>query len=75
MHLVARLKRRLSDVATERKAFERGVVARAMSRLYIDAPAKSALLLGFSGYPRHAIPTAVARLAQGVRDRSTHTKT
>jgi GntR family transcriptional regulator/MocR family aminotransferase len=64
---VARLKRRLSDIAIERRAFERGVVARAMSRLYIDAPPTSALLLGFSGYPRHAIPTAVARLARAVQ--------
>ena len=67
LHLVAKLKGRLSDTAIERRAYERGVVARAMSRLYIDAPPQSALLLGFSGYPKHTIPTAVGKLAGAVR--------
>jgi GntR family transcriptional regulator/MocR family aminotransferase len=41
-----------------------GVVVRAMSRLYVEAPAQSALILGFSGYPRQIIAPAVARLAR-----------
>ena len=64
MHLVAYMRRGLSDVAAERGARERGVIIRAMSRLYVEAPARSALMLGFSGYPRQIIAPAIARLAQ-----------
>lgn len=69
MHLVLQLTKNLSDVAVERGAFEVGVVARAMSRLYIEAPPRSALLLGFSGYPLRAIPAAVKRLAKVIQKR------
>jgi GntR family transcriptional regulator/MocR family aminotransferase len=65
MHLVAYLRRGLSDVGIERAARENGVIVRAMSRLYVAAPPRSALVLGFSGYPSRMIPPAVARLAKG----------
>jgi GntR family transcriptional regulator / MocR family aminotransferase len=64
MHLVAYTRRGLSDVTIERAAREQGIVVRAMSRLYVEAPAQSALMLGFSGYPRQIIAPAVARLAR-----------
>jgi GntR family transcriptional regulator / MocR family aminotransferase len=64
MHLVAYTRRGLSDVAIERAGREYGVIVRAMSRLYIEAPAQSALMLGFSGYPRQTIAPAIARLAR-----------
>src|SRR6185295_3755340 len=64
MHLVAYTRRGLSDVTVERAAREHGVVVRAMSRLYVEVPAQSALMLGFSGYPRQIIAPAVAKLAQ-----------
>ena len=64
MHLVAYTRRGLSDVSIARAARERGVVVHAMSRLYVDAPAQSALMLGFSGYPHQTIAPAVARLAR-----------
>jgi GntR family transcriptional regulator / MocR family aminotransferase len=64
MHLVAYLKRGLKDVAIERAARGHGVIVRAMSRLYVAAPPRSALVIGFSGYPRQMIPPAVARLAK-----------
>ncbi len=64
MHLVAYTRRGLSDVALARRALEEGVIVGPMSRLYVDAPARSALMLGFSGYPRHAIGPGVARLAR-----------
>ena len=63
MHLVAYTRRGLSDVTVERAAREHGVIVRAMSRLYVEAPARSALMLGFSGYPRQIIAPAIARLA------------
>jgi GntR family transcriptional regulator/MocR family aminotransferase len=67
MHLVAYLRRGARDVAIERAARERGVIVRAMSRLYVDASPRSALLMGFSGYPQQMIPPAVERLAGAMR--------
>jgi GntR family transcriptional regulator/MocR family aminotransferase len=66
MHLVAYTRRGLSDVTIERAAREHGVIVRAMSRLYVEAPVRSALMLGFSGYPRQIIAPAIARLARAV---------
>jgi GntR family transcriptional regulator / MocR family aminotransferase len=70
MHLVAFTRRGLSDIAIERAGRQHGVIVRAMSRLYVAAPARSALVLGFSGYPRHTIIPAVERLAQVVEAQS-----
>ena len=64
MHLVAYTRRGLSDVTLERAACEHGVIVRAMSRLYVEAPAQSALMLGFSGYPRQIIVPAIGRQAR-----------
>jgi GntR family transcriptional regulator/MocR family aminotransferase len=64
MHLVAYTRRGLSDVTCARAAGEQGVIVRAMSRLYVEAPARSALMLGFSGHPGQTIAPAIARLAQ-----------
>jgi GntR family transcriptional regulator/MocR family aminotransferase len=66
MHLVAYTRRGLSDVTIERAGREHGVVVRAMSRLYVEAPAQSALMLGFSGYPGQVMAPAIARLARAV---------
>jgi len=63
MHLVAYTRRGLSDVAIERAGREHGVIVRAMSRLHVAAPPRSALMLGFSGYPSRSIAPAVERLA------------
>lgn len=64
MHLVAYLGCGLSDVAVEQSARDRGVIIKAMSTLYVDAPVRSALMLGFSGYPREVIVPAATRLAK-----------
>jgi GntR family transcriptional regulator / MocR family aminotransferase len=64
MHLVAYTRRGLSDVTIQRAAREHGVIVRAMSSLYVEAPARSALMLGFSGYPRQIIAPAIVRLAR-----------
>jgi GntR family transcriptional regulator/MocR family aminotransferase len=64
MRLVAYTRRGLSDITLQRTAREHGVVVHAMSRLYVDAPPQSALMLGFSGYPHQLIAPAVARLAR-----------
>jgi GntR family transcriptional regulator/MocR family aminotransferase len=64
MHLVAYTRRGLSDTAVERAGRQHGVIVRAMSRLYVAAAPRSALVLGFSGYPRQIIVPAVERLAE-----------
>jgi GntR family transcriptional regulator / MocR family aminotransferase len=66
MHLVAYLRRGLSDTAIERAARSHDVIVRAMSGLYVDAAPRSALVAGFSGYPRQMIAPAVARLSRAV---------
>jgi GntR family transcriptional regulator/MocR family aminotransferase len=70
MHLVAFTRRGLSDVAIERAGRQNGVVVRAMSRLYVAATLRSALVLGFSGHPRQTIIPAVERLARTIEGRS-----
>ena len=49
MHLVADLRGGLDDRVIEAAALRSGIVVRAMSRLYLAAPRRSALMLGFSG--------------------------
>src|SRR5204863_816686 len=66
MHLVAFTRRGLSDTAIERAGREHGVVVRPMSRLYMEAKPRSALVLGFSGHARQTIGPAVERLAQAM---------
>ena len=68
MHLVLHLANGLSDVTIQRAAFNQRVVTRAMSELYLAAPPRSALMLGFSGHPASSIPSAVARLAAVIED-------
>ena len=70
MHLVAYTRRGLSDVVIERAGREHGVIVRAMSRLHVAVAPRSALVLGFSGYPRQTIIPAVERLAQVIEERS-----
>ena len=66
MHLVAYTRRGLSDTAIERAGRRHGVVVRPMSRLYVAAPPRSALVLGFSGHARETIAPAVERLARTI---------
>ncbi len=70
MHLVAFTRRGLSDVAIEHAGRQHGVIVRAMSRLYVAAAPRSALVLGFSGHPPRTIIPAVERLARVVEGQS-----
>jgi GntR family transcriptional regulator/MocR family aminotransferase len=67
MYLVANLRRGLGDIVIEAAARRNGVTVQAVSRLYRKAAPRSALMLGFSGYPRQLIVPAVARLARLLR--------
>jgi GntR family transcriptional regulator/MocR family aminotransferase len=62
MHLVADLADGVSDLDVETAALRSGIAVRAMSRLYLAAPRRSALMLGFSGFPCSRIVPAAARL-------------
>jgi GntR family transcriptional regulator/MocR family aminotransferase len=66
MHLVAYTRKGFLDTAIERSAREAGVIVRATSRMYLKAPPRSGLMLGFSGYPRRIIESAIVRLAKAV---------
>ncbi len=68
MQLMARLKPGQSDTAVARAAAAHGVVVRPLSPLYVAAPARSALMLGFTGYDTAALDTGVERLAATFRD-------
>ena len=67
MHLVAYLRRGLSDSRLEQAALDEGVVVRALSALYAHARPRQGLLLGFSGYPAASIGPAIWRLAKALR--------
>lgn len=64
LHLVAYLKRHRSDIQFEALARSKGVIVRAMSRLYLAGRPRQALMLGFSGFPVETIGPAAAKLAK-----------
>jgi GntR family transcriptional regulator/MocR family aminotransferase len=68
MHLIAYLLNGASDTQIEAAALRQGIVVRGMSRFYLRAPARQALVLGFSGFPRSLIVPAAARLAAIVQN-------
>jgi len=76
MHLVAHLRDTVSrsDIAIEQAGLDAGVVARAMSRLYVSAPPRSALMLGFSGYSPRAISSAAVLLARVLKATGEHAR-
>ena len=64
--MIAYLKDGISDLAAEAAAAEAGIIARAISPLYLEAPPRQGLMLGFSGYPPAAMAPAARRLAKGL---------
>ncbi|HUJ75969.1 MAG TPA: PLP-dependent aminotransferase family protein [bacterium] len=67
MHLVAYLTGQCSDVAIERAARGQGLIARALSPLYLRAPARQGLVLGYTGFAPEALRRASASLAGVLR--------
>jgi GntR family transcriptional regulator/MocR family aminotransferase len=63
MHLIAYLKDGRSDLEAEARAEAKGVIARAISRLYHAKAAEHGLILGFTGFPANAMDAGAARLA------------
>jgi GntR family transcriptional regulator/MocR family aminotransferase len=68
MHLVAYLAQGYTDVAVAKAAKERGVLVRALSTMYVAAPPRHGLMLGFSGYPKQVIAPAVSKLTSAFDD-------
>jgi GntR family transcriptional regulator/MocR family aminotransferase len=66
MHLIAYLTEGRSDLEVEARAAAKGVLARAITPLYHDAPPRPGLLLGFTGFPAKAMDAGVARLASAL---------
>jgi GntR family transcriptional regulator/MocR family aminotransferase len=66
MHMIAYLKPGLSDLAAHAAAARAGVIAGAISPLYLNAPPRQGLMLGFSGYPPGAMAPAARRLASAL---------
>src|SRR5579863_8267413 len=50
MHFAAKVQARISDVTIERLARKEGVIVRALSPLYLEAPAQQGLVFGFTGF-------------------------
>jgi len=69
LKLLARLRPGLSDVAVAEAAARRGVIARAVSPMYLAAPPVPALMLGFSGHEPGALRWAARQLAAALSAR------
>jgi len=66
MQLVAYLEQGLSDTAVSEEAQRHGVVVRPVSSMYLEAPARQGLLLGFTGFSLPSLQIATERLANAV---------
>ena len=62
-HLVAWLPDGFDDVAVERAARAEGIVCRALSRLYLEAPPRPGLMLGFTGFRAERLRAPARTLA------------
>jgi GntR family transcriptional regulator/MocR family aminotransferase len=62
LHLVAKLKSTRSDTEIAAAAKARGVGARALSRMFINAPPQQGLVLGFSGFTDDELRAAAITL-------------
>ena len=66
MHVTARLRPGLDDVALARAGTTLGVSLRPLSPYYLAAPATPALMLGFTGHAFPAMQAGLDRLAGAV---------
>jgi GntR family transcriptional regulator/MocR family aminotransferase len=67
MHLVALLPPGTNDVATSRKAAQRGISAIPLSTCYLRPPARGGLILGYGGANAHQIHDGVRKLRLSVQ--------
>jgi GntR family transcriptional regulator/MocR family aminotransferase len=57
----------LGDVAIAVSARQQGIYVRPLSSLYVEAPARKGLLLGFSGFENHLLRNAAIQLSRIIR--------
>ena len=67
LHLIATLTAGSNDVAIADALREIGVAARALSPMYLTAPPKSGLVLGFSGFDETVLREAARRICAAVQ--------
>jgi GntR family transcriptional regulator/MocR family aminotransferase len=68
-HLVVWLPDGVDDAELERAARANGVSCRAVSRLYLEAPRRPGLMLGFTGFRPQALAAPAARLGGLIAER------
>lgn len=68
MHLCARFRQRLDDVAIAASARDIGLVVEPLSRFYAGTPNEQGLLLGFAGFRPEALREATKRLGGILND-------
>lgn len=64
IQLVLHFREAISDIAVTAEARRAGVVAKPVSPLYLEAEARSGLVLGYSGFDMHQLRAASANLAR-----------
>lgn len=68
-HLVVWLPEGVDDIELERAARAAGVTCRALGRLYVEAPRRAGLMLGFTGFRPDALAAPAARLGALIAER------
>lgn len=68
LHLVAALAASAGDRDLVRSLLAEGVGARALSPMYVDAPARQGLVLGFSGFEPDVLTSAARRIGDVLGD-------
>ena len=68
LHLVAALAASAGDRDLVRSLLAEGVGARALAPMYVDAPARQGLVLGFSGFEPDVLTSAARRIGDVLGD-------
>ncbi|WP_160122871.1 MocR-like pyridoxine biosynthesis transcription factor PdxR [Rhodovarius lipocyclicus] len=68
IQLTMHFRQPICDVRVVEAARRHGVVVKAVSPHYLGTPARSGLVLGYSGFDAHRLRSAAALLAQAVRE-------
>lgn len=66
LHLIACPRGGLSDAGLQPQVHEAGLACRRLSEMFIEAPARQGLVIGFSGFEPEAIGAAASRAAKAV---------
>jgi GntR family transcriptional regulator/MocR family aminotransferase len=67
IQLMIHFKHGISDVEVAKKARAKGIVVKPLTTLYLGAPARQGLLLGYSGFDLRKLRTASLQLSEVIR--------